>query len=82
MTTIAQMEANMTARAQPLMAACIGLKKTMRFDKNTTQTGVIIDCVLDRIENTGRALEAVFKITMECGTAKAHKVFFCRKLPA
>lgn len=85
MTTTYQVPAHIQqkfeAKARVMCANAIGETKTMRLDRKTTQTGVIVEASLDRIVNTGRAWEAVFKVVMECGAAKVRKEFFCRTLP-
>lgn len=72
---------SLVRRAQPMLEGCIGQAKTMRLDKKTTQSGIIVSAEIDRIVNTGRAAEVVFKIVMECGSAKTRREFFCRHLP-
>ena len=77
----AQMAARLQAKAQPMLAACLGQRKTMRIDKKTTVSGVIVKAEIDSIEDWGRTARVIFKVTLECGAAKALREFRCQELP-
>lgn len=77
----AHIQQKFAAKAKAMCEAAIGQTKTMRLDRKTTQTGVIVEAGLHEIWNTGRAWEATFKIVMECGANRTRKEFICRTLP-
>lgn len=77
----AHIQQKFEAKARVMCANAIGETKTMRLDRKTTQTGVIVEASLHEIWNTGRAWEATFKIVMECGASKTRREFICRTLP-
>lgn len=72
----------MVAKAQPLLTACIGQTKVFRLSPHLTQSGVITEAYIERIDFVlPHKAEAVFNVVMECGSAKTRKEFLCRKLP-
>jgi hypothetical protein len=77
----ADIKAKLTAKAAPMLLACIGETKTMRLGPKLTQSGVIVAAEIDSFSHTGRAVEVLFRVTLECGSAKARHQFVCRRLP-
>lgn len=82
------MTEQLTANQQHLLnripgacVAAVGKPFTVRIDKQNTVKGVITNVEFGRWGYTGRSVYVVFKVTMECGTAKASKTFFVREIP-
>ncbi len=82
MNTEAQAQAKLLARLPAIRDAAIGKPFSIRQDKNNLTRGVITNVEFGYWTYTARAIQMVFKVTMECGSAKAVKQFHVQKVPA
>lgn len=68
-------------RAYKTADAAIGESLTIKRDKRHRVTGTIVNAEPHRWTQRGRREHVVFRIIMECGTAKVRKTFYVTKLP-
>ncbi len=75
-------ELKLMSRLPALRARAIGKPFAIRQDKNTLTRGVVTDVEFADFHYTGRSVRMIFKVTMECGSAKAVKSFHTASVPA
>lgn len=73
---------SMRIRAGHLAANAVGKPYSIRTTKKTVVDGIITGCEFAYFRNQATSVSAVFKVTMECGTAKASRQFFVKRVPS
>lgn len=81
MNTREQVEARLLSRLPAIRDAAIGKPFAVRQDKNNFVRGVITNVEAGYFQQNARTLQMIFKVTMECGSAKAVKTFHVSTLP-
>lgn len=76
-----EQEQRLLSKVPAMRSAALGLPFGIRTDKNTVVRGTVKDVEFGYFTSTGRTLRVVFKVTMECGAAKALRTFNCEALP-
>lgn len=76
-----QVIAGLKVKANAIAAQAIGAEMSIRTSKTSVVKGVIVSAEFHRVECTTRQAKAIFRVVMECGTAKKHREFFVSKLP-
>jgi hypothetical protein len=71
---------NLRARGAKWAELAIGREKAVKTGPNQNFRGLIETCEVARVENTGRRLNVVFKITLKSGT-HIHGPFYVRQVP-
>lgn len=76
-----QVIAGLKVKANAIARESIGSELSVRTSKTSVVKGVIVSAEFHRVECTTRQAKAIFRVVMECGSAKAHREFFVSKLP-
>jgi hypothetical protein len=81
MSDRAAVESALMARLPAIREAALGLPFAVRQDKNNFVRGTITDVEFGRFQQNARSLQMIFKVTMECGSAKVARSFFVASVP-
>lgn len=74
-------QASLKARAERRAPNAIGKLFSVRTAKRTTVNGIITNCQFHGFRQTPTTTSAIFKVTMECGTAKFSRDFYVKRIP-
>lgn len=78
---IDQVTAKFEAKIPEINARAQGLPFTVRVSKKEKHVGKIVKVELARVDLTQSAYRGVYRVTMECGVAKALKQFCTLSVP-
>ena len=70
------------SRGYTLCSRSIGLQLSVtKRDHMNRRTGTIKGKIIDAEPDGFNGRDMVFRVTLECGTAKTHREFFVKRLP-